>query len=352
MVDVRDNPIGLDGFEFIEFTGLDHDDMAQKFTQLGFTRVAKHNQGEVALYRQGDISFTLNLTSHGYATEFAKLHGPSACAMGFRVKSAKVAYELALKRGAEPYTQQYLYQVPAIKGIGDSVIYFIETTNSHFYQDHFDYDLANDSTHTGAGLTYIDHLTHNVYQGQMDKWCDFYQTIFNFREIRHFDIKGQMTGLVSRAMTSPCNKIRIPINESTDAQSQIEEFLHDFHGEGIQHIALGSDDIYASVEQLRQQGINFMDVPDTYYEAVEQRLSQHGEDLTRMHDNRILIDGTTAKQPKELLLQIFTQNMFGPVFLEIIQRKGDEGFGEGNFQALFESIELDQIRRGVLKKDD
>ena len=246
-----------------------------------------------------------------------------------------------------------IYSIPAIYGVGNSLIYFVDDKNHtpNYMQDFHFFNEAKQN-HPGLGLTYIDHVTHNLYRGNMIEWADFYQGIFNFREIRYFDIEGKLTGLKSKALTSPCGKIRIPLNESSDDYSQIEEFLKEFHGEGIQHIALGTNHIYDSVQKLRQQGLEFLDTPDTYYDLIEKRLPKHGEPLAALKELRILIDGNTQQQDKKLLLQIFTKNMLGPVFFEIIQRKGDEGFGEGNFRALFESIELDQIKRGVLNTEE
>lgn len=344
------NPAGTDGFDFLEFATTDADKLKAQFESMGFIPVAKHKQHDIIIYQQNDIRFFLNLTKQSYANRFANAHGASACAMGFRVTDAKKAFEHCVQQGAKPYTatgEDKLYSLPAIYGVGGSIIYFVDyTAERASYADEFIY--ADTKKHQGRGLTYIDHVTHNLHRGQMDVWADFYSRLFNFRQIRYFDIEGKLTGLKSRAMTSPCGKIRIPLNESSDDKSQIEEFLHDFNGEGIQHIALGTDDIYQSVKELREHGIAFLDTPDTYYELIEKRLPNHGEPLEAMKQLRILIDGTTAGT-KKLLLQIFTQNMLGPVFFEIIQRKLDEGFGEGNFRALFESIELDQIRRGVLK---
>jgi 4-hydroxyphenylpyruvate dioxygenase len=240
--------------------------------------------------------------------------------------------------------------IPAIKGIGDSLIYLVDRygPKGSIYDVDFDYLPGVDPNPKGVGLTYIDHLTHNVHRGRMAEWAEYYERLFNFREIRYFDIEGKLTGLKSKAMTSPCGKIRIPINESTDDKSQIQEYLSAYHGEGIQHIALGTGDIYHSVETLRAQGVPFQTVPDTYFEQIDARLPGHGEDLGRLTADRILVDGAPT-QGGGLLLQIFTQTVIGPIFFEIIQRRGNEGFGEGNFRALFESIELDQIRRGVLK---
>jgi 4-hydroxyphenylpyruvate dioxygenase len=345
-----DNPMQTDGFEFIEFVSPDPDTLAAQFEQMGFAALAKHKRRDIVLFRQGEINFLLNREAAGPQADFAKAHGPSACAMGFRVKDAPHALKHALSQGAIEFKTDIVsteYPMPAIEAIGGAAIYFVDgDRNDSFVDRDFEF-FSNVKTNAGLGLTYIDHLTHNVMRGHMDTWAEYYERIFNFREIRFFDIKGEMTGLVSRAMTSPCNKIRIPLNEGTDDNSQIEEFLRDFNGEGIQHIALGSDDIYLSIETMRHNNVAFLTVPDTYYDAVEQRIPWHQENLSRLQQNKILIDGESDPE-QGLLLQIFTENMLGPVFFEFIQRKGNEGFGEGNFQALFEAIERDQIRRGVL----
>lgn len=348
------NPAGTDGFEFLEFTTKQPEVLAKQFMSLGFVPVAKHKKFDITLYQQGDIRFIINVTKNSVTNKFADKHGASTSAMGFRVKDAKAAYEHALANGAEPFKpakENDFYTIPAIMGVGGSLIYFVDSQdNEANYIHHFNFTGKAHDTQHPVGLTYLDHVTHNLYRGNMNKWAEFYENIFNFKEIRYFDIEGKLTGLKSRAMTSPCGKIRIPLNESSDDKSQIEEFLKDFNGEGIQHIALGTDNIYESVEQLRENGLEFLDTPDTYFELIDKRLPNHGESLERLHKNSILIDGST-KPERKLLLQIFTKNMLGPVFFEIIQRKGDEGFGEGNFRALFESIELDQIRRGVLKTE-
>lgn len=350
-----DNPVGTNGFEFLEFTTNNPTKLESQFHTLGFKHTASHNTHPIKLYQQGNIKFIINLTKSSMANEFANQHGASVCAMGFRVADAEFALAHAIKNGAkafEPSHELNSYGVPAIYGVGNSLIYFIDDKNaSVFTQTRFSPVTTVDTSENSAGLTYIDHVTHNLYRGNMSQWADFYTRIFNFREIRYFDIEGRVTGLKSKAMTSPCGKIRIPLNESSDDQSQIEEFLKEFHGEGIQHIALGTDDIYKSVTTLHHNGIEFLETPDTYYDLIEKRLPNHGESLSSLSQLRILIDGETIKS-KRLLLQIFTQNMLGPVFFEIIQRKGDEGFGEGNFRALFESIELDQIRRGVIKLEE
>jgi 4-hydroxyphenylpyruvate dioxygenase len=348
MADLFDNPMGTDGFEFVEYTAPDPELLRALFARMGFPVSARHRSKNVTLHRQGDINFVINAEPGGFGQQFARAHGPSACAMAFRVKDAARAFRRALELGAKPVETEVgpmELRIPAIEGIGGSLIYLVDR-----YGDRTIYDVdflpaAGANSVPGAGLALIDHLTHNVARGQMDTWAGYYERLFNFREIRYFDIEGKKTGLFSRAMTSPCGKIRIPINESQDDKSQIEEYIREYHGEGIQHIALSTPDIYATVDRLRASGVEFQDTPDTYYEGVEARVAGHHESLARMSERRILIDGS-AKDG--ILLQIFTKNVIGPIFFEIIQRKGNEGFGEGNFRALFESIELDQERRGVI----
>lgn len=347
MTDIHDNPLKTNGFEFVEYAG-NTAALEKLFKDMGFSAIAKHKSRDITLYRQGKVTFLLNADKEGQAGEFSKVHDGGANAMAFRVKDAAFAYEEALKRGGEAADadgRSMNSKIPAIKGIGGSLLYLVD--DSATYEDDFEFTSEDRHPH-GCGLTYIDHLTHNVHRGNMDVWAKFYENIFNFREIRYFDIEGKLTGLKSRAMTSPCGKIRIPLNESSDDKSQIEEFLKRFNGEGIQHIALGTDDIYATVEGLKANGMPLQDTPDTYYEKVNERVPGHGEDLERLKELRILVDGAPTDE-QGLLLQIFTKDAIGPVFFEIIQRKGNEGFGEGNFQALFESIELDQIRRGTLE---
>lgn len=352
------NPMGTDGFEFVEYASQDPKAMAQLFASLGFRAVARHRSKDVTLFRQGDVHFILNGEANSFARRFAEEHGPSACAMAFRVKDAAKAYAQALELGAKPATFETApmeIHVPAIHGIGGSLIYFIDRYGPRTIYDVDFVPIAPNAngamaSHEGAGLLNIDHLTHNVAPGQMDTWTDFYHRIFNFRQIRYFDIRGKKTGLISRALASPCGKIKIPINESPEPKSQINEFIQAYGGEGIQHIALSCNDIFATVEQLSHQGVAFLKTPDTYYELLNKRLPGHNESMELMQKHKILIDGdvTPNQNQPSLLLQIFTENVIGPIFFEIIQRKGNEGFGEGNFQALFESIELDQIRRGVL----
>jgi 4-hydroxyphenylpyruvate dioxygenase len=355
MADLFDNPMGTDGFEFIEYTAPDVAGLRALFERLGFRAVARHRSKDVVLYRQGGINFVVNAEPASFAQAFARLHGPSICAIAFRVKDAAAAHRRAVDLGAksvEGKVGPMELNIPAIEGIGGSLIYLVDRHGDHsIYDVDFVPVEAAAQGDGGVGLTYIDHLTHNVHRGRMDQWSTFYERLFNFREIRYFDIEGKLTGLRSRAMTSPCGKIRIPINESSDEKSQIEEYLEAYRGEGIQHVALGTDEIYATVERLRARGVALLDTPDTYYEAVDERVPGHGEDLDRLRRDRILIDGAPS-EGQGLLLQVFTETVIGPIFFEIIQRKGNEGFGEGNFRALFESIELDQIRRGVLSEPD
>jgi 4-hydroxyphenylpyruvate dioxygenase len=353
-----DNPMGTDGFEFVEYTATDPEALGRLFETLGFSAVARHRSKKVTLYRQGDVNFIVNAEPQSYAQIFARAHGPSVCAMAFRVADANKAYQRALDLGAKPFPGKVgpmELNIPAIEGIGGSLIYLVDRYGAQgsIYDIDFRPVEGVDQRPAGAGLAAVDHLTHNVFTGRMDAWADFYTKLFNFREIRYFDIEGKLTGLRSRAMTSPCGKIRIPINESADDKSQIHEYLEAYRGEGIQHIALSTNDIYATVERLTKAGISFLDTPETYYEMIDKRLPDHGEDLPRLRKGRILIDGAPESKPGArdggLLLQIFTKTVIGPIFFEIIQRKGDEGFGEGNFKALFESMEMDQVRRGVLK---
>ncbi len=361
------NPMGTDGFEFVEFAHPDPAELDRVFRLMGFTPVAKHRSKAVTLYRQGDVNYVVNAEPDSFAQGFAREHGPCACAMAFRVVDAKAAYERAIALGgAEPFEGGHVgpneLTIPAIRGIGGSLLYFVDRYAGHpanrgsIWDVDFTWLGEPDPHPEPAGLHYIDHLTHNVHRGRMDHWAGFYEKLFNFREIRFFNIEGKLTGLLSRALTSPCGKIRIPINESLDDKSQIEEYLREYKGEGIQHIACGARDLYATVETLRANGLPFMPSPPaTYYAKVDARLPGHGEDLARMERNGLLIDGEGAValgdkegRMSKVLLQIFSGTLLGPIFFEFIQRKGDDGFGEGNFRALFESIEEDQIRRGVL----
>ncbi len=360
-----DNPMGTAGFEFIEYAAPDPQAMGALFERMGFKPIAKHRHKNVTLYRQGGINFIVNAEPDSFAQRFARMHGPSICAIAFRVQDAKAAYERAKSLGAWGYADQAgpgELNIPAIKGIGDSVIYLVDKwrgKNGAAEGDlgnisFFDVDFqplpgitAADLNPVGHGLTYIDHLTHNVHRGRMQEWAGFYERLFNFKEVRYFDFEGQATGVKSKAMTSPCGQIRIPINEEGNEKAgQIQEYLDRYHGEGIQHIALGSTNLLGSVDALQMSGMKLLSTGETYYELLDKRIPGHGEDVAALQSRNILMDGTKG----ELLLQIFSENQLGPIFFEFIQRKGNEGFGEGNFKALFESIELDQMRRGVLTK--
>ncbi len=341
-----DNPLSLDGMEFIEYSSPQPEKLENLFELMGFKKVADHKTKKVSLYAQGGVHYILNSEQNSFAHSFSENHGPSVCATGFRVRNAAEALRLAVERGAKECPQSKHHTFPAIYGIGDSVVYFVDGYSSTDQYKVFeaDFNLNSHELVPGVGLTVIDHLTNNVPQGEMQRWCDFYQKIFNFREVRYFDIKGKSTGLYSKVMRSPCNKIIIPINEPTGQKSQIQEYLDEYKGSGIQHIALLTNDIIKTVRDLRSNGVEFLSVPDTYYEALPARMPNVTEDVDQLQDLKILVDG----DEEGYLLQIFSKTVIGPIFYEIIQRKNHAGFGEGNFQALFDSIEEDQRRRGYL----
>ena len=358
MADLFENPMGLCGFEFVEFASPTPNVLEPLFEKMGFTLVAKHRSKDVLLYRQGEINFIVNREPKSHAAYFAAEHGPSACGMAFRVRNAQQAYERAIELGAQPIeipTSVMELRLPAIKGIGGAPLYLIDrfADGESIYDIDFEFIEGVDRHPVGYGFQVVDHLTHNVYRGRMDYWANFYEKLFNFQEIRYFDIKGEYTGLTSRAMTAPDGKIRIPLNEeSKQGGGQIEEYLMAFGGEGIQHIALLSDNLLPAIDKLRAAGIPLMTAPnDAYYEMLEERLPGHGEPVSELKARGVLLDGTTEGGHPRLLLQIFSETQLGPVFFEFIQRKGDykDGFGEGNFKALFESLERDQIRRGALE---
>ena len=355
MTDLFDNPMGLMGFEFVEFASPTPGVLEPLFETMGFALVARHRSKHVQLYRQGGINFIINNEPRSLAAYFAAEHGPSACGLAFRVKDAHKAYNRALELGAEPIdipTGPMELRLPAIKGIGGAPLYLIDRFESgrSIYDIDFEWVGGTEQHPQGHGLQLIDHLTHNVYRGRMAYWAGFYERLFNFREIRYFDIQGEYTGLTSKAMTAPDGKIRIPLNEeSRKGSGQIEEFLMQFNGEGIQHVALLTEDLFATVDKLQMAGIPLMTAPnDAYYEMLNERLPGHGQPVSALQARGILVDGSTAGGNPRLLLQIFSGTVLGPVFFEFIQRQGDDGFGEGNFKALFESIERDQVRRGVL----
>ncbi len=340
-----ENPIGLNGIEFVEYSSPDSEQLPKLFKSFAFEEQGKHLTKEIRLFRQGDINFLLNLEPGSFAKEFSQKHGPCISAMGWRVADAQKAFEASVERGARPVCADALkdYDFPAIYGIGDSIIYFVQSYegNEPYRRD---FEITEEIPPRGFGFTKVDHLTNNVPVGDMEKWKKFYETVFNFREVRFFDIRGLKTGLVSKVMKSPCDKIIIPINEPTEKASQIQEYIDEYKGSGVQHIALLTSDIGKSVAQLRENKVNFLEVPDTYYEALGERVPNVTEPIPRLRDLKILVDG----DDDGYLLQIFTQNQIGPIFFEIIQRKNHDGFGEGNFQALFDAIERDQERRGVI----
>ena len=359
MADLFDNPMGLMGFEFVEFASPVPNTLEPVFEKLGFTLVARHRSKDVVLYRQGGINFIVNRDPKSPAGYFAAEHGPSACGLAFRVKDSHKAYSRALELGAQPIdmpTGPMELRLPAIKGIGGAPLYLIDRFEEgrSIYDIDFEFLEGVDRNPVGHGLRIVDHLTHNVYRGRMTFWANFYGRLFNFREIRYFDIQGEYTGLTSKAMTAPDGMIRIPLNEeSSKGSGQIEEFLMQFNGEGIQHVALLTDDILATVDKLALAGVPLMTAPnDIYYEMLEERLPGHGQPVAELKTRGILVDGSTEAGKPRLLLQIFSGTLLGPVFFEFIQRKGDDGFGEGNFKALFQSIERDQIARGVLQTTD
>ena len=359
MTDLFENPMGLMGFEFVEFAAPVANTLEPLFERMGFTLVARHRSKDVVLYRQGGINFIVNREPRSMAGYFAAEHGPSACGLAFRVKDSHLAYQRALDLGAQPIdipTGPMELRLPAIKGIGGAPLYLIDRFEDgrSIYDIDFDFVDGVDRHPVGHGLKLVDHLTHNVYRGRMGYWAAFYERLFNFREIRYFDIQGEYTGLTSKAMTAPDGQIRIPLNEeSSRGAGQIEEFLMKFNGEGIQHVALLTDDLLATIDRLQLAGVPLMAAPNAaYYDMLAERLPGHGQPVAELQTRGILLDGSTdASKPggaPRLLLQIFSGTLLGPVFFEFIQRKGDDGFGEGNFKALFESLERDQVRRGAL----
>ena len=356
MADLFENPIGLCGFEFVEFAATERGIIEPIFETIGFSRLAIHRSKDVELWRQGNINFLINYEPNSHASFFVREHGPSACAMGFRVKNAAKAYEECLKRGAEPVpTNAGISElnIPAIKGIGGALIYFVDRFGEDVSIYDIDFEYIEGISHhpEGCGFNIIDHLTHNVYKGRMDYWANYYEKLFNFREIRYFDIKGEYTSLISRALTAPDGLIRIPLNEEkSEKVGQIEEYLREYKGEGIQHIAFSCDNLLDCWDRLKACGVKFMSPPpNSYYDMLEERLPNHGEPTAALKTRGILLDGTTEGGQPRLLLQIFSEKAIGPIFFEFIQRKEDDGFGEGNFKALFKSIERDQINRGVLE---
>lgn len=348
--ELGENPMGVDGFEFIEYASPNPEELRALFRKLGFKAVARHRSKDVTLYRQGDVNFLINAEPESFAQRYAYAHGPSICSMAFRVEDSKKAYKHALANGGQAVPSDagpMELNIPAIEGIGGSRLYLVDRYGEQtiYDVDFVPYSDDADNEVEDCGMLMIDHLTHNVYQGRMSYWAEFYENIFNFRELKYFDIDGKKTGLTSKAMTSPCGKIHIPLNESKDGKSQIVEYLTEYRGEGIQHVAFGTKNIYKTVDHLRANEVSLQDTLDTYFDLINDRIDKHDEDIEELRRRRILIDGS---EEEGILLQIFTNTVIGPIFFEMIQRKGNNGFGEGNFKALFESIELDQMRRGVI----
>jgi 4-hydroxyphenylpyruvate dioxygenase len=343
------NPVGLNGVEFVEYSGTDAKYFETLFTKWGFKEIGNVAGKQIKLFRQNDINFILNTEPGTFASQFAKSHGPSISSTGFRVKDAQKAFEISVARGAKPYkgtdAEKGATPFPAVYGIGDSLIFFMDANNSkQLYEQIFKVKPEN-AVHKGMGFTIVDHFTNNVPKGEMQKWCDFYHQVFNFRETLYFDIKGKSTGLISKVMRSPDGLFAIPINEPSDGKSQIQEYLDEYKGSGIQHLALLTPNIVDTLEALKQSQLEFLSPPpETYYKMLRDRLPMVTEDLERLKKNAILVDG----DHEGYLLQIFSKNIIGPIFFEVIQRKGHDGFGNGNFQALFDAIEQDQRERGYL----
>ncbi|WP_133407473.1 4-hydroxyphenylpyruvate dioxygenase [Parashewanella tropica] len=341
------NPLGLQGIEFTEYATPDTDFMHKAFLDFGFSKIKKHKEKEIYYYNQNNIHFLLNQERQGFSAEFAKSHGPAITSMGWRVEDAEFAFKTAVERGAKAAADDAKdLPYPAIYGIGDSLIYFIDVygDEDNIYKQDF-VDLENPDLVQEKGFMEVDHLTNNVYKGTMQHWADFYKDIFGFTEVRYFDINGMQTGLTSFALRSPDGSFCIPINEGkNDDKNQIDEYLKEYDGPGVQHLAFTSRDIVASLDAMEGSSIKTLDIIPEYYDTIFDKLPQITEDRERIKHHQILCDG----DENGYLLQIFTKNLFGPIFIEIIQRKNNLGFGEGNFTALFQSIERDQMRRGVL----
>jgi len=346
------NPLKLCGIEFTEYASPDSDFMEKAFYGFGFSKTKKFKGRDIDYFNQNDIHFLLNREVEGFSKEFAKKHGPAICSMGWRVEDADFAFTEAIKRGAksaEHAANKLPY--PAIFGIGDSLIYFIDNFKRSGKNKGAIYDtdfISHDQPEIvdDKGFLAVDHLTNNVYQGTMQKWADFYKSVFGFTEVRYFDIKGVKTALVSYALQSPCGQFCIPINEGKgNTDNQIDEYLNEYNGPGVQHLAFITDDLVHSLEQLDRDVIDTLHIVPEYYDEIFDRVPWVKEDKEKIKDYQILVD---SQENDSYLLQIFTKNLFGPIFIEMIQRVNDQGFGEGNFSTLFKSIELNQMERGVL----
>lgn len=343
------NPLGLLGIDFIQFSSGDPKALADLFFAFGFSKIGKHSTKAIEYYRQEDIHFFLNQEPSGASHEFSKKHGPSISAMGWRFRYPEEAFKLAVQRGARPATGEFTIHgkkaVPAIFGIGDMIIYFLDVNQHSTYYRDFDFRIHPQSKIIQSkGFQAIDHLTNNVPQGQMQEWANYYKSIFNFTEVRYFDIRGTKTGLTSYALKSPCGSFCIPINEGTESKSQINEYLEEYKGPGIQHLAFLTEDILSSLDQLQNSKIQTLDIDDQYYADIFKKFPHVKENNERIRSHNVLIDG----DENGYLLQIFTKNLIGPIFIEIIQRRNHFSFGEGNFGALFRSIEREQMKRGYL----
>jgi 4-hydroxyphenylpyruvate dioxygenase len=348
------NPAGLDGIEFVEFVSADPERLQKLFTAFGFSRVMRHATRAIDVYRQNDITFLLNREPGSFAAKFGALHGPAISSMGWRVRNAPAAMGAVLARGATPAPTVDLARdgdpLHAVMGIGDSLIYLVDGYEQPFAARYAALGfVALDAPELvpGKGFTVIDHLTNNVHKGTMERWAGFYRQVFGFTEVRYFDIRGAKTGLTSYALRSPCGRFCIPINEASEKKSQINEYLDEYNGPGIQHLAFLTTDLLASLDALRGSPVEFLDIDDDYYAGVFERVRGVKEDHARIRAHNVLVDG----DDEGYLLQIFTRNLVGPIFIELIQRENHLSFGEGNFGALFRSIERDQMRRGVFNQD-
>ena len=339
-----ENPVGLIGFDFIEFSSQRPEDLSKTFAEFGFSTLKAHKEKDIKYLRQNDIHFLINNQKDSASMAFAKAHGPCASATGWRVKDAKKAFETAVSRGAKEALQKD-YDMPAIMGVGGSIIYFVDNHKDDQRWEKLGFkDLDAPIKVASKGFALIDHLTNNVYKGKLEPLSNFYKEVFGFTEVRHFDIDGRQTGLLSYALRSPCGSFCIPINESKDDKSQIEEYLNEYKGEGIQHIAFLTADMLKTMEKMEDTSIETLDIDEEYYDEVFQRVPNVTEDHERLKHYNLLIDGDSHGY----LIQIFSKNLIGPIFFEFIQRKNNMGFGEGNFGALFRAIERDQEKRGVL----
>lgn len=347
--------LGIRGIDHIEFAVSNLEAASQLYTRLGFEKIASREisqrQLKTFLFGQGKIRVmvTQSALKTDPVAQYVQLHGDGVMAIGFSCDNAVTALELTVSRGADLHASPKrierefgTVEKASIKAMGDVALTFIHRTGELF-DEGFDNPVSYDPT--GFGLQKIDHITINVEKGKMKSWAQFFEKVLGLKNTRFFDIHTEKTGLYSFVMESPDGCVKMPINEPTEDASQIQEFLNINHGPGVQHIALSTVSLIDSLNALRRSGVLFLEVPDTYYDAVPKRVPDLREDLSQLQSLGILADGDS----KGYLLQIFSQNLVGPFFYEFIQREGNDGFGEGNFRALFEAIERDQIRRGILR---